>query len=127
MNNQESTDIYERVTDLFIKEKRNVSEVKNILLNEGISGEKAQMIIDEVSNRIKTLKQERAGNAITLGVGFFILGIVFCVMRENEAVRYGDGMGYIGIIVIAFGIYKIVRGFINKLRLKRNDFSRILD
>ncbi len=70
-------DIDERVTNLFIKEKRSASEVKNILLEEGIDRETAQAVIDEISNRIKTLELERARNAIRRGIVFLVLGLVF--------------------------------------------------
>ena len=125
-------DIHERVTDLFIKEKRSVSEVENILFQEGIDSETAQSIIDEISNRIKTLKMERARNSIIRGIVFIILGLIFYGIRANaihngEMDNYGGGVDYIGLIAILYGIHKIINGYHKKSCLKRDDFSRSLD
>jgi len=119
----EEIDIYDRVTDFFIKEKRTVSEVKNILVNEGVDNLKAQIIIDEISDRIQKLKIKRTKNNIIRGIIFVIIGNIFCVASY---IGY-DNLIYVGVVSIVWGIYKIIKGFINKLYLKQNNFSRTLD
>ena len=123
MNNQEITSIYDKVTDFFIKEKRTVSEVKNILVNEGIDNANAQIIIDEISDKIKKLKMKRAKDNIIQGIVFIIVGIIFCV----EAYMKYENLKYIGAVIIIWGAYKIIKGFISKSSLKHNVFSRTLD
>jgi len=125
MTNKE-IDIYDKVTDLFTKEKRSVSEVESILFEEGIDNETAQTIINEISNRIKTLKMERARNAIIRGIVFIVLGFIFYGIRANANSDYGGVIDYIGLIAILYGIYKIIKGYREKSYLKRKDFSRNL-
>ena len=123
MSNKE-IDIYDKVTDLFIKENRSVSEVESILFEEGVDSETAQTVINKISNRIKTLKMERARNAIIRGVVFVILGLIFYGIRANANSDYGGVIDYIGLIAILYGIYKIIKGYREKSYLKREDFSR---
>lgn len=122
MNFQEPTDIYDRVTDFFIREKRSVLEVKKILVSEGITEEKAQIIIDEISDRIKTIKIKRANSNITHGIIFVMVGSIFCTASY---IGY-ENLMYIGAFTIAWGIYKVIKGFINKSYLKQSIFSRTL-
>jgi hypothetical protein len=119
MTNKE-IDIDERVTDFFIKEKRSASEIEKILLEEGLDSEVVRNAIDEVSNLIKNLELERARHVIQSGIVFVVLGFVFYVVRANYGRNYGGGADYIGLIVIVYGIYKIIKGYRKRLFLKRD-------
>ncbi|MDR0333520.1 MAG: hypothetical protein LBI15_08645 [Dysgonamonadaceae bacterium] len=120
-------DIHEKVTDLFIKEKRSVSEIENILFAEGVDSETAQMAIREVSNRVKTLKIERAKSIMIKGYTFIALGIAFSVIRANAGSDYGGVVDFIGLVAILYGVYAIIKGYRKKSQLKREDFSRNIE
>jgi hypothetical protein len=120
-------DIHEKVTDLFIKEKRSISEIENILFAEGVDSETAQTAIREVSNRIKTLKIERAKSIMIKGYTFIALGIAFYVIRANTGSDYGGVVDFIGLVAILYGVYAIIKGYRKKSQLKREDFSRNIE
>ena len=111
MANKETLDIDKRATNLFIKEKRSVSEIEKILFEEGFDSE----VIGEVVNRIKGLEMERAKNVILAGILFIVFGLFFYGVRVYNGSNYGGGIDYVGLIAIVYGVYKIIKGY-NKSR-----------
>jgi hypothetical protein len=116
-------DIYDYVTDLFVKEKQTVCEVKNSLINEGVCEEDAQRFIVEVSNRIKSLKMERTKRNIIRGIIFITIGIILCI----ESYFQYENLIYIGLGLIVLGVFNIARGVKQKSLLKQDRFSLNLD
>jgi uncharacterized membrane-anchored protein len=116
-------DIYDYVTDLFVKEKQSVCEVKNSLINKGINEEDTQRIIDEISNRIKSLKMKRTKRNILRGITFIIIGFILCI----ESYLQYENLIYIGLGLMVLGIFNIVRGIKQKSSLKQNHFLLNLD
>jgi hypothetical protein len=79
INQQEVDKIYNHAANLLLNEKKSETQVKQILIAEGIDQEGANFIVQNLSNQINAAKKEKANKDMLYGALWCIGGIVATV------------------------------------------------
>jgi hypothetical protein len=95
--------IYGLAANLLINEKKSSSEVKQVLVNEGVDEESATIVVDNLELQIKEVKKEQANKDMLYGALWCVGGIVMTAAD----------IGFIFWGAIVFGGYQFFRGLLS--------------
>lgn len=110
--------IYEQVTTLFVKENKNLHEVKEYLLKSGLTEEDSKTVIDNVTQQIDKARKEKANKNITYGLFWSVGGALVTFIGYDMASREG-GVFIITWGAIIFGVLQLFKGLFNKYLIKK--------
>ncbi len=101
---QEAVDqIYTFAANLMVNQKKNASETRAALIEQGLSEEVAATVVKNLQSQISDAKKKRASKDILWGAIWCVGGIVATAAE----------IGYIFWGAIVFGGIQLVRGLIN--------------
>ena len=104
-NNQteDVNQIYGYAANLLVNEKRNSIEVKNALMEKGLSEDGAFTIVTNLEDQISRAKRDRANKDMLYGALWCVGGIIATVAN----------IGFIFWGAILFGAIQFIKGLVN--------------
>ncbi|WP_430814381.1 hypothetical protein [Carboxylicivirga sp. RSCT41] len=104
LTEQEAVDqIYNFAANLMVNEKKNASETRAALVEQGLSEDVAGTVVKNLQSQISDAKKKRANKDILWGAIWCVGGIVATAAE----------IGYIFWGAIVFGGIQLIRGLIN--------------
>jgi hypothetical protein len=98
------------VLKLLITEKKNLNEIKEILIEKGISDEESNNIIKNILEKIIKARKEKSKNDFIYG--FILLGIGLTITLITYFLAKDD---YFSLLIISLiGIIRIIRGLLRR-------------
>ncbi len=101
--------IYNFAANLMVKEQRTAFDVREILIEKGLSEEVASHIVDTLQEQIADAKKKRAGKDALYGGLWFFGGILVTVLTYASASN-GGGTYFVAWGAIIFGGIQFFRG-----------------
>lgn len=95
--------MYNVAADLLVNQNKSSDEVKNALIEKGLSQDAAYTIVSNLEDEIRKAKKERASKDILFGALWCIGGIIATVAN----------IGFIFWGAILFGGIQLVKGLVN--------------
>jgi len=92
--------LYEYTAKLLVEEKKKPSEVKAILVQQGVDNESASIVVDTLEKQINQAKKESGNKDMLYGAMWCIGGIVATVAD----------LGYVFWGAIVFGAIQFIKG-----------------
>lgn len=110
--------IYEQVTTLLVKENKSIHEVREYLLELGLTEEGSQTIIGNVAKQIDKVREAKSNKDIMYGLLWGGAGGLVTWISYSMASREG-GIFIITWGAIIYGFFLIFKGLFNKYLVKR--------
>ena len=103
--------VYNRAAQLMIQQKKDMFEVKRILVADGLDEESAMTVVTSLDNQITKAKKERAKKDMLYGALWCVGGTVVTFISYSSA--SGGGSYVITWGAILFGGIQFFRGLVN--------------
>jgi len=103
--------VYNRAAQLMIQQKKDMFEVKRILVADGLDEESAMTVVTSLDNQITKAKKERAKKDMFYGALWCVGGTVVTFISYSSA--SGGGSYVITWGAILFGGIQFFRGLVN--------------
>lgn len=103
--------LFNHTAELMITQRKSPEETKQILMNQGVSEESAQLLVDKVDGEIANAKGSRAKKDMLYGALWCIGGTAVTVLTYSAA--SGGGHYVIAWGAIVFGAIQFFKGLAN--------------
>lgn len=106
--------VYENAVTLMFEQNKNIIETKNILIEQGLKSEDADIVIKNLQRQFKEEKNKIANNNMLYGALWCSGGLLITFLTYTSASK-GGGSYVITWGAIIWGILQFVKGLYQKI------------